>query len=230
MILAKTSIHCIINLELSITAWKVSKNGVFSDPYFPAFKLIIEWYLVSLRIQSACEKIMTIKNFVFGHISHSEQSVGYGFWLNLFFFINCFNYFCYSNWKLFHLMQSRSFSKLSCNLFTKRWLMLDPLWKTIPLSDLYFIIVVIHIIICLYLFVSLANLMIIWNALCLLMVSFFCFKIQIFFMQSLLLYTSCLFCMLLNEKIVETKKVDEKSSAAFAKHFFQINIGYIQFF
>ena len=49
-------------------------------------------------------------------------------------------------------------------------------------------------------------------------------------MQSLLLYTSCLFCMLLNEKIVETKKVDEKSSAAFAKHFFQINIGYIQFF
>ena len=44
------------------TAWKVSKYGVFSGPYFPAFGLNTERYSVSLRIRSECEKIWTRKN------------------------------------------------------------------------------------------------------------------------------------------------------------------------
>ena len=38
------------------TAWKVSKDGDFSGPYFPAFRLNTERYFVSLRIQSECGK------------------------------------------------------------------------------------------------------------------------------------------------------------------------------
>ena len=38
------------------TAWKVSKYGVFSGPYFPVFGLNKERYSVSLRIQSECGK------------------------------------------------------------------------------------------------------------------------------------------------------------------------------
>ena len=56
----------------SFTAWKVSKYGVFSGPYFPAFGLNMERYSVSLRIQSECGKIRTRKNFVFGHFSRSD--------------------------------------------------------------------------------------------------------------------------------------------------------------
>ena len=55
----------------SITAWKVSRYGVFSGSYFPAFGLNTERYFVSLHIQSECEKIRTRKYSVFGHISHS---------------------------------------------------------------------------------------------------------------------------------------------------------------
>ena len=39
------------------TAWKVSRYGVFSGPYFPVFGLNTERYSVSLRIQSECGKI-----------------------------------------------------------------------------------------------------------------------------------------------------------------------------
>ena len=39
------------------TAWKVSKYGVFSVPYFPVFGLNMEIY--------------GVKNSVFGHFSHS---------------------------------------------------------------------------------------------------------------------------------------------------------------
>ena len=38
------------------TAWKVSKYGIFSGPYFPAFQLNTEKYFVSLHIQSECKK------------------------------------------------------------------------------------------------------------------------------------------------------------------------------
>ena len=51
------------------TAWKVSKYGVFSGPYFPAFGLNAEKYGVSLRIQSECGKIQARKNSVFEHFS-----------------------------------------------------------------------------------------------------------------------------------------------------------------
>ena len=47
------------------TAWRVSKYGVFSGPYFPA----------SLRIQSECGKIWTRKNFVFWHFWRSETDI-----------------------------------------------------------------------------------------------------------------------------------------------------------
>ena len=47
---------------------KVSKYGVFSGPYFPAFELNTERYKISPRIQSKCGKIQTRK---FGHLSHS---------------------------------------------------------------------------------------------------------------------------------------------------------------
>ena len=58
------------------TAWKVSKYGFFSGPYFPAFELNTERYEVSFRIQSECGKLRTRKNSVFGHISHSAASLG----------------------------------------------------------------------------------------------------------------------------------------------------------
>ena len=56
----------------SNTVWKVSKYGVFSSPYFPAFGLNTERYGVSLRIQSECGKIRTRKNSVFRHFSRCE--------------------------------------------------------------------------------------------------------------------------------------------------------------
>ena len=64
---------CRYAFNLNGTAWKVSKYGVFSDPYFPAFGLNTERCFASLRIHSKCMKIRTRKNSVFGHIS---QSVG----------------------------------------------------------------------------------------------------------------------------------------------------------
>ena len=56
------------------TAWKVSKYGVISGPYFSAFGLNTERYFVSLRIQSKSGKIRTRKNSVFAHVSHSVIS------------------------------------------------------------------------------------------------------------------------------------------------------------
>ena len=53
------------------TAWKLSRYGVFSDPYFPAFGLNTERYSLSLHIHSECGKIQTRKNPVFGHFSCS---------------------------------------------------------------------------------------------------------------------------------------------------------------
>ena len=58
-------------LTFVVTAWKVSKYGFFSGPYFPAFGLNTVKYSVSLRIQSECGKIQARKNSVFGYFSHS---------------------------------------------------------------------------------------------------------------------------------------------------------------
>ena len=53
------------------TAWKVSKYGVISGPYFPVFELNMEIYSVNLRIQVEYKKIRTRNNSVFGHFSRS---------------------------------------------------------------------------------------------------------------------------------------------------------------
>ena len=49
------------------TAWKVSKYGVFSGPYFPTFGLNTKRYVFSPN----AGKIRTIKYYIFGHLSHS---------------------------------------------------------------------------------------------------------------------------------------------------------------
>ena len=60
----------IIMILKTLTAWKVSKYGVFSSPYFPEFGLNTERHGVSLRIQSECGKIRTRKNSVFEQFMH----------------------------------------------------------------------------------------------------------------------------------------------------------------
>ena len=59
-------------LGFIVTAWKVSKYGVFSGPYFPVFGLNTVIYGLNLRIQSEYWKIRTRKNFVFGHVLRNE--------------------------------------------------------------------------------------------------------------------------------------------------------------
>ena len=61
----------IIMILKTLTAWKVSKYGVFSGPYFPEFGLSTERHGVYLRIQSECGKIRTRKTSKFGHSSRS---------------------------------------------------------------------------------------------------------------------------------------------------------------
>ena len=53
----------ILNISQRAAAWKVSKYGEIrsSGPCFPAFGLNMERYWVSLRIQSKCGEIRTIK-------------------------------------------------------------------------------------------------------------------------------------------------------------------------
>ena len=53
------------------TAWKVSKYGVFSGPYFPAFGLNTERYSVSLRIAPNAKKYGPEKTSILGHFSCS---------------------------------------------------------------------------------------------------------------------------------------------------------------
>ena len=49
--------------EVINTAWKVSKYGVLSGPYFPVFSLNTKIYPVSLRIQSKYRKIRARKKY-----------------------------------------------------------------------------------------------------------------------------------------------------------------------
>ena len=57
-------------------AWKESKYGAFSGPFFSVFGLDTEIYGVNLRIQSEYRKIRTRKNTVLGHflrsVTHKE--------------------------------------------------------------------------------------------------------------------------------------------------------------
>ena len=48
-------------------------NTEFPDPYFHAFGLNTERYVVSLHTQSECRKIRARKNSVFGHFSRSGR-------------------------------------------------------------------------------------------------------------------------------------------------------------
>ena len=57
------------------TAWKASKDGVFSGPYFPLLELKTEIRGVYLRIHSEWRKIWTRKNSVSGHSSRSASAV-----------------------------------------------------------------------------------------------------------------------------------------------------------
>ena len=66
------SYHSFHKSDCIETAWKVSKYGVFSSPYFPAFGLNTKKYGVPFRIQSEYGKIRTRKNSVYGHFSRSE--------------------------------------------------------------------------------------------------------------------------------------------------------------
>ena len=59
-------------MKCQFTAWKVSKYGVVSGPYFPVFELNTEVDSVKLRIQSENRKIQTRNNSVFGHFSRSN--------------------------------------------------------------------------------------------------------------------------------------------------------------
>ena len=59
--------------KLETTAWKVSKYGVFSGPYFPVLGLNKEIYSVNLCINSKCGKIQIRENSVFGHFSCGEH-------------------------------------------------------------------------------------------------------------------------------------------------------------
>ena len=56
-----------------VTAWRVSKYGVFSGPYFPAFGLNTESYPVPLRILSKCGKIQTTKVRIWTLFTHYVQ-------------------------------------------------------------------------------------------------------------------------------------------------------------
>ena len=65
------STHQIWIFSKITTVWKLSKYGIFSGSYLPAFGLNMERYGVSRHIQSECGKIRTSKNSVFWHCSPS---------------------------------------------------------------------------------------------------------------------------------------------------------------
>ena len=60
-------------LLITHIAWKLSKYGVISRPYFPVFGLNKKISSVNL-FQSECSKIRTRNNYVFGHISRSVRN------------------------------------------------------------------------------------------------------------------------------------------------------------
>ena len=61
----------------TFTARIVSKYGVISGPYLPAFGQNTERYGVYIRNQSECEKIRTRNYAVFGHFSRSASFKDY---------------------------------------------------------------------------------------------------------------------------------------------------------
>ena len=68
-------------ISVLATAWKLSKYGVITGLYFPAFGQNTKRYFVSLHIQSECGKIWTRNNFEFGHFSGSEHLTQFEYWI-----------------------------------------------------------------------------------------------------------------------------------------------------
>ena len=102
------------------TAWKVSKYGVFSGPYFLVFELNTEIYEVNLRIQSEYRKIKTRKYSVFGHFSGSDvhaQSAKYilGKW-GLYLHKNQFS--IKKNWNITTIIEILLLLKYTINITT----------------------------------------------------------------------------------------------------------------
>ena len=88
-----TQVHAFVcPFSRTSTAWKVSKYGVFSGPYFPVFGLNTEIYSVNLRIQSKYRKLRTRKNSIFGHFSRSNTYILFEWRL---YFVK---YFCLFIW------------------------------------------------------------------------------------------------------------------------------------
>ena len=56
-----------------LTAWKVSKCGVFSSPSFLVFRLNMEIYRVNLSIQFKWRNIRTRKSSAFWHFSRCDS-------------------------------------------------------------------------------------------------------------------------------------------------------------
>ena len=65
LVIKNMRVQIVFAFPMWYTAWKVSKYGVFSSPYFPVFGLNTEIYSVNLRIQSKYRKIGTRNNSVF---------------------------------------------------------------------------------------------------------------------------------------------------------------------
>ena len=95
------------NIWRKYPAWKVSKDGPFSGPYFPVFGLNTKIYGANLRIQSEYRKIRTRKNSVFGHFSRSDS-----------YRLKAFNYFRTK----FHLRCFKGFWMHLCIMYFKIFL------------------------------------------------------------------------------------------------------------
>ena len=77
---AVSDIGCGLHFQIyteALAAWKASKYGVISGPYFSTFGLNTERYFVSLRIQSECGKIRIRKtNSKYGHFCTQWETCG----------------------------------------------------------------------------------------------------------------------------------------------------------
>ena len=71
------------SFPIFITVWNVSECGVFSGPYFPAFRLN-----TLVPIQSECGNMRTRKNSVFGHFSRIVLLANRSFEWNI-IILNC---------------------------------------------------------------------------------------------------------------------------------------------
>ena len=125
-------LHSLSKLNIC-TAWKVSKYGVFSDPYLLVFGLNTENCEGNLRIHSEFRKIQTRENSIFGHFSQSTAQEVQTFVCSLLIWDDC-NY-------SFETTVTRNLSviiKLELDLLRKKCPYLDLFWSTFFLRFLAF--------------------------------------------------------------------------------------------